>query len=80
MIGPGPGEGLEIGINGSDHQMHVEAFLRHWPDGLDDRHTERDIGHEMPVHHVDMNPVGAPLINPTHFIAQPGEIGGENRG
>ena len=34
----------------------------------------------MAVHHVDMDPVGAGGVDRAHLLAQPGEIGGEDRG
>ena len=34
----------------------------------------------MAVHHVDVDPVGAGLVDRAHFLAQPGEIGREDRG
>ena len=37
-----------------------------------------DVRHEMAVHHVDMNPVGAGGIDGAHLLAEPREVGGEN--
>jgi hypothetical protein len=34
----------------------------------------------MPVHHVDMDPVGSGFVDRADFLAEPGEIGGEDRG
>ena len=34
----------------------------------------------MAVHHVDMDPVGAGRVDRAHLLAQPREIGGEDRG
>src|SRR5690606_7303667 len=45
-----------------------------------DRRAEADIGHEMPVHHVDMDVIGAGFGNGHHLGAQPGEIGRQDRG
>src|SRR5512139_4215601 len=33
----------------------------------------------MPIHHIDMNPVGARGLDGTDFVAQLGEIGRKNR-
>ena len=44
------------------------------------RGPDRQIGHEMVVHDVDVDPVGAGLIDRMHFIAEPGEVRGEDRG
>ena len=34
----------------------------------------------MAVHHVDMDPVGAGRVDRPHLLAQPGEVGREDRG
>jgi hypothetical protein len=69
---------LAKAIDRRDHQMHVEDFPGHRPDRRHHRRTESDVGHEMPVHHVDMDPVGARFIDRAHLLAEPGEIGGED--
>ena len=42
--------------------------------------ADRQVGHEMPVHDVDMDPVGARLVDRAHFLAELGEVGGQDRG
>ncbi len=79
MIGAGLGEGFEIRIAGRDHQMHVERLFGVRPDRFDDIRPERNVGHEMTVHDVDMDPVGARGIDRAHLLAQFREIGGEDR-
>jgi hypothetical protein len=32
----------------------------------------------MPIHHIDMDPVGTGLIGRAHFLAELREVGGEN--
>ncbi len=39
--------------------MDVEDLGRDMADGGDDLRPEGDVGHEMPVHDVEMDPVGA---------------------
>ena len=34
----------------------------------------------MPVHHIDMDPVGAGRVHGAHFLAEAREIGGEDGG
>ena len=48
------------------------------PQRLHDVRADGDVGHEMAVHHVDMDPVGAGVIDRAHLFAQPGKIGGQN--
>ena len=78
-IGARLGEGFEIRIARRDHQMHVENLLGVRAERLHHVGADGDVGHEMPVHHVDMDPVAARLVDGAHFLAQPREIGGENR-
>ena len=39
-----------------------------------------EVRHEMPVHHVDVDPVGAGRFHRAHLLAELGEIGGKDRG
>ena len=78
-VGAGLGEGFEVGIARRDHQVHVERLLGNRPDRLHHVGADGDIGHEVPVHHVDMDPVGAGGFDCADFIAQFGEIGRQNR-
>ena len=34
----------------------------------------------MAVHHIDVDPIGAGRVDGAHFLAQPREVGGQNRG
>ena len=60
--------------------MHVEDLLRRRADRLHDVGTEGDVGDEMPVHHVEMDPVGAGGVDGADFLTQFGEIRGQDRG
>ena len=80
VVAAGLGEGLEIGVAGRDHQMHVEDLLGVRAHRLDDVGAEGDVGHEMPVHHVEMDPVGAGRVHRAHLFAEPGEVRGQDRG
>ena len=79
VIAAGLGEGLEIGIAGRDHQMRVEDLLGVRAHRLDDIGTVGNVGDEMPVHHVEMDPVGAGGIDGADLVAQLGEIGRQDR-
>src|SRR5690606_5307543 len=68
------------GIDGGDHQVHVEGLVGCLAHALHHRRAEADIGHEMPVHHVDMDEVGAGSVDCLNLFAQPGEIGRKDRG
>ena len=68
-----------IGIARRDHQMHVEDLFGVRPERLHHVRADGDVGHEMPVHDIDMDPVGAGRIDGAHLLAEPGEIGREDR-
>ena len=78
-VGAGLGEGLEIGVARRDHQMHVERLLGVGPDRLHDVRPDRDVRHEVAVHDVDMDPVGAGGIDGADLLAELREIRGEDR-
>ena len=75
-VGAGLGESFQIGIAGRDHQMHVEGLFGVRTDGLHHVGADRNVRHEMSVHHVDMDPVGAGGIDGAHLLAELGEVGG----
>ena len=78
-IGPGVAKRLQPWIDRRDHQMHVERQGRMRPDRLYDVWPQGDVGHEMPVHHIHMNPVGARRLQRADFFAQPRKVAGEDR-
>ena len=63
-----------------DHQVRVERQLRDFADRLHHRDADRQIGHEMAVHHVEMDRVGAGCFDLANFVAESSEVSGENRG
>ena len=48
------------------------------PEPLHHRDAEGDVGHEVPVHHVDVEPVGAGFERFTRLFLQVGYVGGNN--
>ena len=79
MVAAGFGEGLEIGIAGRNHQMCVEDLLGVRAHRLDDIGAVGNVGDEMPVHHVKMDPVGTGRIDGADLLAELGEIGSQDR-
>ena len=69
-VGASIGKGCEIGISGCDHQMAVEDLGRSTANGLYDRRSKRDVGHEVPVHDVEVDPVGTGRIDIADLIAK----------
>ena len=78
-VGAGLGEGLEIGIGGPDHQVDVHHRLHMRAQRCDHIGADGDVGHEMAIHHVNMNPVGAMCLDRLYLAAKVGEIGGQDR-
>jgi hypothetical protein len=70
---------LQIGVAGRDHQMRVEDLLGVRAHRLDDVRAVGNVGHEMSVHHVEMDPVGACRVDGADFFAQFGEIRRQDR-
>ncbi len=62
-----------------DHQMHVEGQGGGAPHRLDDQRAHGDVRHEPPVHHIDMNPVGAARLHRLDLIGEIAEVGREDR-
>ena len=79
VIAAGLGEGLKIGIGWRDHEVRVKDLLAVRADRLDDVGAIGNVGHEMPVHHVEMDPVGARRVHGADFFAQFGEIRRQDR-
>ena len=78
-VGPRFGEGLKIGIARRDHEVHVEHLGGVRAQRLHHVGADRDVGYEMAVHDIDVDPVGAGLIDGAHLLAELGEIGSEDR-
>jgi hypothetical protein len=74
-IGAGRRERFQVRIGGRNHQVDVERLGRIRPDGAHDVWTHGDVRDEVAVHDVDVNPVGAGLVQRAHFLAQPREVG-----
>ena len=78
-VGTGLGEVGHVALRLDDHQVHVQGLGRDGPQGLHDQGADGDVGHEAAVHHVDVDPVGAGLVDGTDVFAETGEIGREDR-
>ena len=79
LIAAGLGEGLQIGIGRRDHQMGVEDLFAVRAHRLDDVGAVGNVGHEMAVHHVEMDPVGAGRVDGADLFAQLGKIRSQDR-
>jgi len=60
--------------------MDGERLGRVRAERLHHHRSDGEVGDEMPVHHVDVNPVGAGRVDGADLLAQFGEIGGKDGG
>ncbi len=59
--------------------MDVERLGGMGPQCCDHRRPDGQVRNEMAVHDVDVDPVGARGVDRPHFLAEPREIGREDR-
>ncbi len=78
-VGPGLGERRQVPVGLRDHQVNFQGNRRHGPEPAHDHGPERDIGDEVPVHDVDVNPVGAGRDGLGHLVGQMGHVGRQDR-
>ena len=70
---------VEERIDGRDHQMDIEWLRGVRPKRLHHGGTDGEVGHEMAVHDVDVDPIGSGLLDLRHLFSEPGEIRREDR-
>ena len=72
-------ERLDVAIGLVDHQVDVERDPGDALERADDRRPDGDVRHEMAVHDVDMNEVGAAALRRGDGVAERGEVGRQDR-
>ena len=77
MVGAGLDEVGDERIDGRDHQVDVEGQPRVAAQAGDDRRAEADVGDEMAIHDIEMQPVGARLLDGADLLGKAGEVGGQ---
>ena len=60
----------EVGVDRRDHQMDIKRQIAVRSERANDVWADGDIGHEMPVHHINMNPICARLIDRLNLFTQ----------
>ena len=55
--------------------MHVQRKLRGALIGFDEERAHGDVGDEVAVHHVDVNPIGAALLAGRDLLLQAQVVG-----
>ena len=79
MSAPASAKASRNGSTGEIIRWTSNGLARVRAQRLHHRRADREVGHEMAVHHVDVDPVGAGRVDRAHFLAQPGEVGGQDR-
>jgi hypothetical protein len=78
-IGPRVGKILHKLVDRRDHQMDIERLCAVRAQRLDHGRSDGDVGDEMTVHHIDMDPVAASRVNRANLFTQTRKIGGQDR-
>ena len=73
-IGPRLDERSDVLLRILDHQMSVKREPSDFPDGLHHRHADRKIGHEVPVHHVEMDRVSSGCFYLADLVAESSKV------
>lgn len=60
--------------------MDIQWLLRVACDGFDDGHPETDIGHEHPIHHIEVKPIRVGCIHHFYVALEIREVSCEERG
>ena len=79
-FGPGVREGLDVDFGPFDHKMHIQRKRRRFSDSPHDVGPDGDVGHEMAVHHVHVNPVRPGTLDCFDLLGEPAEVRGKNGG
>lgn len=77
---PGVDEGLDEGVDGRDHEVSVDGSFCVFLDSGDDGRPEGEVGDEVSVHDIEVEEVGAGILDIAHFLSEDGEVGGEEGG
>ena len=67
-------KGVDLALRILDHQVNVKGQLGVAPAVFHGARPHRDRGDEVPVHHVEVHPIGTGLFEGGHFLSQPAEI------
>jgi hypothetical protein len=73
--GARPGERLEISVRLGHHQVDVQGQPGHTPHRGHHRRADGEVRHEMPVHHVEVDLVGAAPLDRGDSVAESGKVG-----
>src|SRR6476469_698848 len=70
----------EVVLGLLDHEVNVERPVGDAPERADHRCAEAEVGHEVTVHNIHVNPLRAAGHCPLHLLAEPPQIGAQDAG
>ena len=68
-------ERLEEQLGSQDHQVGFDRERCRFANRLDDKRTEREVGHEVAVHDVNLDPVGARGLGLFDLLGETADVG-----
>ena len=69
QVGPRLAESLQVAARFGNHQVNVQRQAGRTANGLDHGKAETDVGHEMPIHDVQVQDLGPGLLPSGEFPA-----------
>jgi hypothetical protein len=76
----GVGKLGKIPLRPLHHQMHVERPVGQLPERTDERRSKRQVGDEVAVHHIYVDPLGSAGHRALDLFLEPAEIGTQHTG
>ena len=73
------GEGVDVAVGVLDHQVDVQRQPGGAADRLDHRRADRDVGDEVPIHHVEVEERRPAALGPRDLLGEAAEVRGEDR-
>ena len=61
-----------------NHQMAIERQIGHFAQRRNHGRTHRNVGHEMPIHHIHMDDSSAAPLRGLNLLGQVGKVCGKN--
>jgi hypothetical protein len=70
VVCTGISEGFQVAIRALNHQMRVEGKLGGFSSSGYDEWPESHVRDKMPVHHIEMEPIGSPALGLSYLICE----------
>ena len=70
QVGPRLAESLQVAARFGNHQVKIQRQAGRTANGLDHGKTETDVGHEMPIHDIQMQDLGPGLFQAANFLSR----------